>query len=143
MRSTASTARCASIGSDLPRPRRVSRFGPLDLDHGQPGGTQRAGQADAVGAGAFQPYHDARAERVIGDPRQRGRAAGGVVADHDRGHRHPARGRHLQRMRVFVGVAADDGVHHICNHRHCDWSPSREPVVWSAPAWEDTPAAYL
>jgi hypothetical protein len=48
----------------------------------------------------------------------------------------------ISNVCVSLWVSPPMGVHHICNHRH-RWSPSRELVVWSGPAWEDTPAAYL
>jgi hypothetical protein len=38
---------------------------------------------------------------------------------HPTGDRRTDRAKHPHRMRVLVGVAADDGVDDLCNHGHC------------------------
>jgi hypothetical protein len=55
---------------------------------------------------------------MLSHPRQRLNETGVIVADRDRGDRRPDRCGHLQRVRIPVRVAADDGIHHFCQHGH-------------------------
>ena len=66
-RSAASTARWASIGSDLPFPRRCLRLGCSALDHQQASGGQRPRQPDPVAAAALDADRHPRPGRHLRD----------------------------------------------------------------------------
>ena len=78
-RSANSTARCASIGSDLPRPRRVLRAGCSASMIGRPAAPSARVTPDAVAAGALDRHRQPRAGGVVDDPGQQLGVAGASV----------------------------------------------------------------
>ena len=94
-------------------------LGPFDLDDGQPGRVQCPGQPDAVGPGALQPDHHARAGTVFGDPGDRRGEPVRIVAHRHRRDGDAAGADEFQGVCVGVRVATDHSIDNICQHGHC------------------------
>ena len=127
-RSAASTARWASIGSDLPFPRRALRLGCSHSMTVRPAAaTARASPTPKLRVPSIDTTTRGPG-RMVDDPGQQLGKAGVVIADLSCPDRSAGRERDLHLVGVAVGVDTDDGVDKFCQHGHRPSPSCREWV---------------
>jgi hypothetical protein len=119
--------------------------GLFDLQHGQAGGAEGAGQADAITSGAFDGGGHSRARGLFVDPGQSSRRALIGVGHGQRRHCRAGWRGDLQGVAVAVGVGTHHRVHDIGQHGHsvARLLPAQGTPRGTAPVWTRTTGRHF